>query len=198
MLPAFSFGTVGKENPHFNRLTTPSCVGYLTEYFRTQVPGVLRSMHATHSLAARGRLAAELVCDHYLDETPVGKNSPLAKLPQYNGKILFLGCSTDRNTSMHGVEELCTPPYLFLPERTTYYLLDGEGGCIERESLCHNFVVNGKHIDQRYSRIAELLPEDKIKRGKILDADCVLMDSAAVWEIGAARLAEDPYYFVEI
>ncbi len=70
VFPAFSYSYVNKSNPIFNRLTTPTCVGYLPAYFRTEVDGVVRSMHATHSCTARGRLAEYLTADHELDLTP--------------------------------------------------------------------------------------------------------------------------------
>ena len=42
----------------------PSEVGYLPEYFRKQMR-VYRSDHATHSVAARGKLAYELTKEHF-------------------------------------------------------------------------------------------------------------------------------------
>jgi aminoglycoside 3-N-acetyltransferase len=55
IVPSMSFSTVTRENPYFDIRTTPSCVGYLTEFFRTEVPGVKRSFHPTHSCCAIGR-----------------------------------------------------------------------------------------------------------------------------------------------
>ena len=34
--------------------------------------------------------------------------------------------------------------------------------------------------------------------GKVLDADCVLMDASAVWQRGHDKLVEDPLYFVDV
>ena len=198
ILPALSFVGVTAENPHFNLKETPSCVGFLPEYFRTQVAGVKRSLHATHSCCAIGKNAEEIVSGHHLDETPVGKNSPFAKLPEYSGKILFLGCSTNRNTSMHGVEELCEPPYLFNREKKiTYTLDDGEGKVYTRESIRHYFLKeDGTHYDQKYSRMEGLLSDGEIRRGKILMADCTVMDALAVWEKGVQAIKSNPYFFV--
>lgn len=198
ILPALSFVSVTAKNPNFNLKQTPSCVGYLPEYFRTQVSGVKRSLHATHSCCAIGKYADELVANHHLDETPVGKNSPFAKLPQYLGKILFIGCSTDRNTSMHGVEELCEPPYLLnREEKITYTLDDGEGKIYHRDSFRHHFVKqDGSHYDQHYSRLEALLSDDEMKRGTVLQAHSVVMDAAAVWKKGVEIIQSNPYYFV--
>lgn len=197
-LPALSYGDVSKDRPVFDALHTPSCVGYLPEYFRTQVPGVVRSLHPTHSCSAAGKHAAFLTEGHENDETPVGPNSPFAKLPKLGGKILMLGCSPDHNTSMHGVEETAEPPYLLnREERVQFTLKDAQGVEHVRSMMCHNFVLNGHYCEQRYSRILPLLSDCEVSYGKVLDADCVLMDASAVWQKGREMLLKEPFYFVE-
>ncbi|MBQ7386720.1 MAG: AAC(3) family N-acetyltransferase [Clostridia bacterium] len=198
VIPTLSYGTVTRDAPVFDRNETPSCVGYLSEYFRTSVPGVIRSMHATHSCAAVGRLAEEITKNHELDLTPVGPNSPFSKLPKFNGKILMLGCSFDSNTSFHGIEETAEPPYLFDRSAPIHYTLKDGERVIEQEALRHHFVLGGVHPRQQYSRVIPLLSEDEVSFGKVLDASCALMDAKAVWEKGQAKLLEDPFYFVEI
>ena len=117
VLPAFSYDLVTEENSCFDLQKTPVCVGYLPEYFRTRVPGVIRSMHATHSCCVKGKRAEELTVDHELDLTPVGENSPLARLPKVGGKILILGSHPDHNTILHGVEEVAGGPYIFRDDK---------------------------------------------------------------------------------
>ncbi len=198
ILPGFSFDTVTRENPVFDIYETPSCVGFLPEYFRTQVEGVIRSLHATHSLCLKGKRAEELASGHEKDLTPVGENSPLAKLPKIDGKILMLGNGAGSNTSMHGVEELSEPPYLFDRTRPVEYTLKiGDKVIKQPNAIRHNFVVNGKHLGQRYARIVEHLTKEECSVGKVLDADCYLFSAKAVWEKGHELLIKDPYYFVE-
>ena len=127
ILPAFSYDTVNYENLLFDKHNTPSCVGFLPEFFRTQVSGVKRSIHATHSCCVIGKNADLLIKDHEKDLTPVGENSPITKLPDLNGKILFLGAHPDHNTAFHGIEEKGNAPYIFdLNKRIEYILKDGE------------------------------------------------------------------------
>ena len=161
LFPGFSWDSVTRENPVFDYHNTVSCVGYLPEYFRTQVQGVVRSVHGTHSCVALGKRAEELVKDHEKDITPVGKNSPLYKLWALNGKILFIGCSSNHNTTMHGVEEYFGACYCLNEENPVVYsLIDKNGEKTERKSFRHNFVWNGEHVDQRYARLENLLNEN--------------------------------------
>ncbi len=198
MFPAFSYARVTKDNPNFNRKTTPSNIGYLAEYFRTEVEGVKRSMHATHSCAALGKYAEELIEGHELDMTPVGENSPLRKLVKLGGKILDLGCTPAATTLMHGVEELVEPIYLYHPDPIDYTLDDGEGNVIEKKGARrHNFIVDGVLYQQRYVRLKDVLQGDEISFGKILEADSILMSAKAIWERGLALLKKDPLAFVE-
>ena len=198
IVPALSFDTVTYENPVFDIDKTPSCIGYLSEFFRTEVPGVVRSMHATHSCCAYGKLAKELVKDHEKDITPVGKNSPFSKLPLYNGKILILGCGPYSNTSMHGVEETAEPPYCIDRENPIEYILKDGDSSVRLKSYRHNFHdANGDHIGQRYDRIVGLLDENEFNIGYVLKAECYLFDAKAVWKKGHDKLLSDPLYFVD-
>ena len=196
IMPAFSYETVNYENPLFDLQTTPSCVGYLPEYFRTEVDGVIRSVHATHSCCVKGKRANELIENHHLDLTPVGDNSPISKLPLINGKILILGSHPDHNTALHGVEEKGRAPYIFERDKTICYILrDGERE-IKQNAIRHNFRKETCYYEQKYSRILDVLSKEDYSFGKVLDADCYLMDAKAVWEKGVKKIIEEPYYFV--
>lgn len=198
ILPSLSFATVTRDNPVFDIESTPSCVGYLAEYFRTSVTGVVRSLHATHSCCALGKYAVEITQGHEKDTTPVGENSPFTRLPRYNGKILMLGCGTRCNTSMHGVEEITEPPYCIDRENMIEYTLKDGDKILKVKSYPHNFATeSGEHWIQRYDRITELLDSDKISFGRVLDAECCLMDAKDVWEKGNRMLAREPLYFVD-
>ncbi|MBQ7983749.1 MAG: AAC(3) family N-acetyltransferase [Clostridia bacterium] len=199
VLPALSYASVTRDNPEFDLKTTPSCIGYLPEYFREQVPGVVRSQHPTHSCCAVGRNADFLTREHGKDRTPVGPHSPFARLPMIGGKILILGSHPDHNTTLHGVEETAEPEYLF--DRTSpivYTVTDADGNRQTVTHLRHGFHRPQVDYAQRYARILNLLDETEVSYGKVLDADCVLMDAAAVWERGHNALVSDPLYFVDI
>ena len=198
ILPALSFSEVTREQRVFDRQSTPSCVGYLTNFFRTQVPGVVRSLHGTHSCCAVGKYARELIDGHERDATPVGEHSPFAKLPKYGGKILMLGCGTRCNTSMHGVEETVTPMrFINWEEPVEYELRDGEKVLRVRSYRHHFWTADGERIQQRYDRLLPLLDEGELRQGKVLCADCYLMDAAAVWKKGHDTMEKEPCFFVQ-
>lgn len=192
LVPAFSYTNVTKEKNAFDVRVTPSCVGYFPEFFRGY-PGVVRSLHPTHSVSALGDAAEEYIKDHRLDKTPVGPHSPLRALFKKKGKILFLGCSTRSNTSMHGVEELIVPDYLF-GEQVEYSLTNYDGKTYNAVYRTHGF----SRTAQRYERAAALLSPGEIARGNVLAAECTLMSAAALWQKGKEALEQDSHYFVEI
>ena len=110
MMPTFTFSLPMWNMPPYEKATSPSRVGRLTEVFR-QMPGVLRSDHPSHSAAAVGPLAEELLSDH-LQCAPLGCNSPFDKFYQHGGKILLLGTRQDSNSILHLCEVLVELPYL--------------------------------------------------------------------------------------
>ena len=183
LLPALSYATVNINNPVFSVKDTPTCSGRIPETFRTR-EGVLRSIHPTHSVCGIGKYAKEILSQHINTDTPV------ALLPKYNGKILMLGCTMAPNTSMHGVEELSRPWYLMKPERTTFTLIDENGNEIVKAYECHNF----KGVLQRYARVANLM---EVQSGKVLEADCYLIDAKKMWEVAPPVLAEHEEYFID-
>ena len=198
VLPAFSYDSVNYENPIFDRDKTPSCIGFLPEFFRTKISGVKRSIHATHSCAVKGKNAEYLIKDHEKDLTPVGENSPITKLPEIDGKILILGSHPDHNTALHGIEEKGGAPYIFNHDEPINYILkDGERE-IKQTALRHYFNRGTYRYTQEYARIIDLLEKDKdYTFGKVLNADCYLFNAKALWDKGVAKIKENPYYFTE-
>ncbi|MEO8752444.1 MAG: AAC(3) family N-acetyltransferase [Casimicrobiaceae bacterium] len=109
LMPTMSFtGTAidyVRTGAAFDVARTPSRMGLLSELFR-RMPGVQRSVHPTHAVAAWGRGAAEIVAGHHAAATPCGAGSPFARLHERHGKILLLGADVDSLTFYHTVEEM--------------------------------------------------------------------------------------------
>ena len=191
LLPGLSYATVHGGNPVFDVARTPCCVGAIPEHFRAR-PGTLRSVNPTHSMCGVGPLAEALLGEHLLDDTPCGPHSPWRKLPQVDGSILFLGCGLGPNTSMHGVEEVARPPYLFGP-MLSYRIIHADGHETTMNVRRHNFAG----CRQRYDRIALLHAGDWIRQERVLQAEAYLVRAASMWEAALAAFGKSHFYFVE-
>ncbi|MBN2004309.1 MAG: AAC(3) family N-acetyltransferase [Anaerolineae bacterium] len=191
LFPALTYERVTPQNPVFDVRRTRSDVGALSEYFRTR-PGTRRSLHPTHSVCAVGPLAGDLLDAHRLDATPCGAHSPFRRLCDVGGQILMLGCGLKPNTSMHAIEELVEPPYLYGPQ-FVYRLIHSDGRIEEKIYRVHGFAG----YEQRYDRVADVLSEPALRRGPVLRADAYLLDAPALWAAVLPVLRESPLYFVD-
>lgn len=78
----------------------------------TQRDDISRSGHVSHEWAALGKDAAELTAGQGFLDTPTGAASPLMKVLQKHGSVVFLGCGIGANTFLHLLETLHDVPYL--------------------------------------------------------------------------------------
>lgn len=118
LMPSFNLVDGDKRAETWRIDTTPSTVGWLTEYFR-RMPGTFRSDHYSHSVAARGRGAREFVADHLSSEgyrspwdrdpwgRTYGTHSPMHRAYHAGGKILMIGVDYHTSTYIHFVEVIC-------------------------------------------------------------------------------------------
>jgi aminoglycoside 3-N-acetyltransferase len=169
LMPVFNLVDVKQRAATWDRTVTPSTVGYLTEYFRT-MPGTVRSDHYSHSVAARGARASWYVEGHRCHEGPAspwdlepwgttyGTHSPFQRLLQSGGKVLMLGVDYHSATFMHLVEVLhWNERRRHAPEAPYCYL--------DRDRL-------GAWWDSQGS----------LRRGRVGQADCRLLDAAVFVE----------------
>jgi len=191
LMPALSYETVNAEHPDFDVRLTPSCVGALPEFFRKR-SGTVRSVHPTHSVCGVGSGVARLLGDHGRDVTPCGPNSPFVRLRDASGQILFLGCGLKPNTSMHGVEELVEPPYLY-SGWAVYRITLADGSETTMRVRRHGF----KGWAQRYDRIEAVMGGAGIRAGRVLSADCFLLEAPVFWRRAHAALMAEPLFFVD-
>ena len=117
LMPSFHLIERSERARRWDWATTPSTVGWLTEFFRC-LPDTYRSDHYSHSVAARGRGAADFVADHLRQEghtspwdlapwgRTYGTHSPMFRAYRRGGKILMLGVDYQTSTYIHLVEVL--------------------------------------------------------------------------------------------
>jgi aminoglycoside 3-N-acetyltransferase len=158
-MPTLSFSGTAVEHAAsgavFDVRRTPSRVGLLTELFRRS-PSVVRSLHPTHSVAAWGAGARELVAGHEAEDTPCGPGSPYGRMLERRGKSLFLGVGVDCMTFFHAIEARLEPLMPFSPFTAEHFEL----ACRDAEGALHT--VRTRLFDPAVSRrrnLAELKSE---------------------------------------
>ncbi len=190
LLPGLCWEYVDRDHTLFDVRATPTCVGAIPEYFR-RLPATARSLHPTHSVLGQGPLVGAFFAEHPLDRTPCGPHSPFARLREYGGQILMLGCGLRPNTSMHAVEETLGAPYLFEPTPIGFTLADDQGRRTQASYRYHAM------FPQNYDRVRPRLLGRGLNEGLVLQAHCHLMDAGALWHTAAAMLREDIYCFTK-
>jgi aminoglycoside 3-N-acetyltransferase len=133
----------------FDARRTPSQMGLLTELFR-RTPGVMRSLHPTHAVAAWGAQARAITEDHHKALTPCGRGTPYMRLLDQRGKILFLGTDIGVMTFFHTVEEVLEPQMPFSPFTEDVFMLES------RDAEGHTVVSRTRLFEPQYSRCRNL------------------------------------------
>ena len=189
VMPTHTWKWANQGSREFDVRTTPSGVGILSETFRRQ-PGVLRSAHPTHSVAARGSMAAELIRDHDLAGTPCGEDTPYCRLFEWDGQILLLGVELRRNTSFHAVEALAEVPYLMREEPDEFLIRDADG--TERAQSIR------MHAPARKSRFNEMEPllrdAGELRKDRTGGSMSLLLEGNAFRDTMLAQLRANPFY----
>lgn len=194
VLPTHTWKQMNDEYPLFNPKTESSCVGILTELFR-QREGVLRSLHPTHSLAAKGRDAESFIAGEERFNTPCNRQGCYGKLYDRKAKILLLGCGFNRNTFLHGVEEWLDVPMRLEDFYKNLSIVMPDGSILERPVYPHH-KPNGINVAERFHKMEEVLAKKGIiQRGKFGDADCILCDAAPMADLVTEYLKKEPDMF---
>lgn len=102
-IPESWYDTIREQMPPYRPAVTPTRgMGAIPECFRSY-PGIRRSDHPQSSFAAWGADAGFVTENHSIDYA-LGEESPLARVYDLEGDVLFLGTDHGRNTSLHLAE----------------------------------------------------------------------------------------------
>jgi aminoglycoside 3-N-acetyltransferase len=112
--------------PIYDYQATPSVVGAITNYYWGQ-PGIVRSLHPSHSVACGGPNAPAFIDGHELCETPCGHGTPYERLIEQDGSVLMFGATLDSYTLFHTAEDAAQVPYLYLPKQLILRCKDKNG-----------------------------------------------------------------------
>lgn len=195
LFPTHTWALMGENHPVFNPLTDPSCVGLLTNLFRKR-PGVLRSLHPTHSLAALGTNAAIFVQGEERCRTPCPRLGCYGKLYDYGAKILFLGCGLNSNTFLHFVEEWNHIPNRLTDKPAPFKIAAPDGRLLESPMSRHESPVGD--ISRHYGKMeVPFLRTGIASKGKIGDAASVLCNAAQMADLTTFLLGRNPDLFLD-
>lgn len=163
---------------------TPSRMGILTEVLRRQ-KGTWRSLHPTHPVLAKGRLAEQLTTGHEQAATPCGDNSPFAKLPKVGAKILFLGTSIETMTFFHYLEEAYEaklPASPFTSETVQTRVKDGDRSEIVTMRLFDPNLSRKRRIARMWPRLEQCESTRFAKVGTLTISVIAAVDAEQVFQ----------------
>ena len=195
ILPTHTWDKINAEYNIYDPETEPSCVGVLTNLFLKR-PGVIRSLHPTHSVAAIGKNAAVFVSGEEKTRTPCPRDGVYGKLYDLNAQILLLGCGFSSYTYIHCIEE-----WMDIPDRlntVTQELFvktaDGLIPCPQHRHHCSHT----NDISKNYVKMEKAF----IKTGaaiycRIGDAKSILCDAKKTADLTIRCLQETPNLFAD-
>ncbi|MBW4084390.1 AAC(3) family N-acetyltransferase [Paenibacillus sp. S150] len=191
VLPTHTWSYINADNPRFSVLESPSCVGILPELFRKR-PGVVRSWHPTHSVAALGKDAAEFAGGDQRWDTPCARGSVYGKLLDRQADIMLLGVDLRRNTFIHGIEEWLDIPGRMTDSPELLYTVAPGGEELPVPSRRHC----GLSWSQHFWKVERVLEEGgALRRGRFGDAEVMLCGTARTTDILSRMLRADPELF---
>jgi len=190
VLPTHTWAAVDAEQPVFSVKDSPSCIGILPELFRKR-PGVFRSGHPTHSVAARGKDAKVFVQGDEFKTTPCARDSAWGRLLDRNATVLFIGVGLSRNTFIHGVEEWLAIPGRLTDTYEQLVSVLADGRQVQVPSRRHI-----GHISENYPKATRYLLEQGVLRtGTFGSAQVMLHETQPLYEALKGLLKADPQLF---
>ncbi|GIP51252.1 AAC(3) family N-acetyltransferase [Paenibacillus vini] len=191
VLPTHTWSTINADNPKFYVETSEVCVGILPELFRKR-PGVIRSLHPTHSVAALGKDAAEFTTGDERWDTPCHRQSAWGRLLDRQATIILVGVDLRRNTFIHGIEEWVDIPGRMTDEHEQLYTVLGDGTEISVPSRRHCGLPWSEHFWKVESVLEE---QGALSRASLGDAEVLVCDTVKTTEILSDMLRANPDLF---
>jgi aminoglycoside 3-N-acetyltransferase len=190
VLPSHTWDNV--DNPVMDVLYTPACVGVLPEMFRHR-PGVVRSLHPTHSVAALGKDAASFIAGDENIRTPCGAGGTHYKLWERNAQILLIGINFSRSTFIHGIEEWENAAESISEDTTDMYVINYEGQRLHTPQNRHCAPLGSETFVKLET---PAFMKGILTIGQFGDAPARLANAAPLRALAAEYLREDPRYFL--
>jgi aminoglycoside 3-N-acetyltransferase len=177
--------------PAFDVLNSPSLMGAITEVFRKQA-GAVRCLDSSNPMCAIGPLAEYLSKDSLSSYTPCGRDTAWGKLGLLNAHYMFLGTGWSTCTLLHACEEYGWAPYTFMDQPSHLEVIDKNG-----DSHIHVQKVHTPNVPRNYANIEpEMQKLGLLRRGKIGEAECMVMSARDLTEVGTRCILENPAFLL--
>ena len=167
----------------------------LTDLFFRR-PDAVRSLHPTHSVAAIGARAEELVDGH--ENVPaLGVDSPFHKLARWGGWICYLGTNGETLSLLHVAEAIADVPYIDVFRykhagwRNVAVIRRADGSIEERP------LVKTPGCSAQFHRFDVLADEaDITRRTRIYKSQVVLFKAIDALNVAVEKLRRTPEFFL--
>ncbi len=183
VLPTHSNSVLGA--PPYDPERSPANTGIIPEYFRKQA-GVVRSPHATHSVAAFGPAARELCEAHLPTLAPLSRDGFWGKFYAMNGDVLLM-CPVTSATIFHVGET-----WLGVPQKplVAHWMEDGR----RRTATLPNGPWHVDHFEPTMAR--PLLRKRVMRRVPLGDSEVYSGPGRAMCDVSMRVLKRDPTVIV--
>lgn len=213
MMPTHTWAQMSAEYNIFDPENEPACVGIIPNIFFKR-PGVVRSLHPTHSIAAYGAGAADYVKGEENCATPCTPGGCWDRLESINTKILLIGVNHVKNTYIHAVEEVLGVPERFTAEPTLFKIKmpsitcsndilkdtlwntisdGGDKNVVYKEvQMYRHYNSHTAHISESFQKLARAYEENGAARNvQFGGADCILCDAKGIFEVTERVLSHE-------
>ena len=186
LMPAFTFNLLEKPDPVLDVEKTPSCVGLVSETFRTRF-ATHRSRHITHSIAAAGAKAKWFTSGHARDA--FDEKSAFRRLVEDGGYVLLLGVDYNSCTFFHAIEYALPVPYMGMTPKPDARLKLRSGEVVPADCSVHL-----PTRDYDFNRVAAVLDAEGLTRSATCGNSILrLFPAKAVFERVLVQLRRDPF-----
>ena len=195
-VPTFSYCCAGAKGAMpFDPKATPSKVGMLTDIFFKR-PDAVRSQSPSHSVAAIGARAEELIRDHDC-ASPLGVGTPFHRLAEWGGWICYLGTNGDTLSLLHVAEAITEVPYV----TTLRYAYRGwRKACLTKQpdgSVKELPMTKVPGCSKHFHRFDALANDAGITREtRIYQSKVVLFRGMDALQLAVEKLRKEPDFFL--
>jgi aminoglycoside 3-N-acetyltransferase len=185
VLPTFNYGRP-LPSPWYDPAVTPARTGIIPEVGR-HLPGAVRSLSPTHSVAVIGPRSLSITGDH-LGFRTFGPGSPIDRVARDGGKVLLVGVDQTTNSAIHVAEE-----YAGIPKASWYPELPWVRVRMPDGTLVDHRLDDSASCSGAFNAVeGELRRHDEIADGRIRACRIQLIDAASVVARAIALIETKP------